>query len=79
MQANSQVLERSVPEVLLDWEETRCRAKRLLSRESIVEAGITAGAFTALLAVVALVEHSLYQAIQNGSISGIGTTVFGYF
>lgn len=79
MQANSQVLENPVPEVLLDWEEARCRAKRLVSKENMVEAGIAAGAFTAFLAVVALVEYSLYQAIQNGSVSGIGTAVFGYF
>jgi len=72
-------MENTAPEILLDWEDARCRAKRLFSRERIAAAGITAGVFSALFGTVALVEYALYQAIQSGSVSGIGASVFGYF
>jgi len=37
------------------------------------------GGCGAFLGLVGLVEYSLYQALQNWAISGVGATVFGFF
>ena len=79
MQANSEVMRSEAQGLTVAWEETRCWAERLFTRERMASAGIAAGGFGAFLGLVGLVEYSLYQAMQNWSISGVGPTVFGFF
>ena len=79
MRANNHVLGKTVPKNPFDWEETRCWAEALLSRQRLNQAVVAAGAFSAVLALVGLVEYSLYQAMQAWSFSGVGPSVFGFF
>ena len=79
MRANGNVIRNEAPAVPLDWEETRCWAARVLSSERIARAGIAAAGLAAFLALVGLVEYSLYQAVENWSVSGVGASVFGFF
>ena len=78
MQANSEVMRVETEGLTAAWEETRCCAERLFTRERVASMGIAAGAVGALLGLVGLVEYSLYQALQDWSISGVGPTVFGF-
>ena len=79
MRANSEVMSGQVREFPLAWEETRCWAKRLLQRERVIKAALTAGGVAAFLGLVGVVQYALYQAVQNWSISGVGASVFGFF
>ena len=79
MRASSDVIRNEPQGVPLDWEETRCWTDRILDREKIVQAGITAAGVAAFLALVGLVEYSLIQAVENWSVSGVGASVFGFF
>jgi len=79
MQANTDVI-RNEPQALpVAWEEARCRAARLWSRERLASAGIAVAGVAAFLALLGVVEYALYHAVQNWSISGVGPAVFGYF
>ena len=73
MQANSDVMRSETEGLTVAWEETRCWAERLAS------VGIAVGGLAAFLGLVGLVEYSLYQALQNWTISGVGPAVFGFF
>jgi len=75
MQANSEVMRVEAEGLNVAWEETRCWAEEVFARERMV----SAGAVGALLGLVGLVGYSLYQALQNWSISGVGPAVFGFF
>jgi hypothetical protein len=79
MRANGDVIRNEAPGVPLDWEGTRGWAERTFSKERIGQAGIAVAGFAAFLALVGLVEYSLFQAIENWSITGVGASVFGYF
>lgn len=79
MRANSDVIRNEAQGLPLDWEETRCWAERVLSKDRMAQAGITAAGVAAFLALVGLVEYSLIQAVENWSISGGGVSVFGFF
>jgi hypothetical protein len=74
MQANTDVMGTEVQTLPLNWEETRCWAKSRLQSAGIAVAGVSA-----FLGLVGLVEHVLYQALQNWTVSGLGAAVFGYF
>ena len=79
MQANSEVMRAEVGGLPVDWEETRCWAERVFTRENLVSVGIATGGLVAFLGLVGLIEYSLYQAMQNWTISGVGPTAFGFF
>ena len=79
MQANSEVMRGEAQGLTVAWEETRCWAERLFTRERMASAGIAAGGLGAFLGLVGLVEYSLYQALQSWTISGVGPSVFGFF
>jgi hypothetical protein len=79
MQANSEVMRGDAEGLTLAWEETRCWAGRLFTRERVASAGIAAGGFAVFLGLVGLIEYSLYQALQNWTISGVGPSAFGFF
>ena len=74
MQATTDVMGNEVQALPVDWEETRCWAKSKLQSAGIAVAGVAA-----FLGLVGLVEYSLYQALQNWTVSGAGVSVFGYF
>ena len=79
MQANTGVIGNEVQAPSLDWEETRCCAERVLSREKLVSAGIWVAGVAAVLGLLGLVEYALYQMAENWTVSGLGVSVFGYF
>jgi hypothetical protein len=79
MQARTDVLDNDVPALPLDWQEARCCAERVLSREKLVSAGIRVAGVAAFLGLVGLVEYALYQMAENWTVSGVGVSVFGYF
>ena len=79
MRANGDVIGSEAPGVSLDWERTRCWAERALSKDRLAQAGIAVAGLAAFLALVLLVEYSLFQAVENWSISEVGASVFGYF
>jgi hypothetical protein len=45
----------------------------------MASAGIAAAGLGAFLGLVGLVEYSLYQALQNWTITGFGPSAFGFF
>jgi hypothetical protein len=79
MQANSEVMRGEAEGLTVAWEETRCLAEGLFTRERMASAGIVAGGLGAFLGLVGLVEYSLYQALEGWTISGVGPSVFGFF
>ena len=79
MQANTDVIRNEAQALPDAWEEARCWATRLCSRERLASVGITVAGVAAFLALLGLVEYALYQAVQNWTISGVGPAVFGNF
>jgi len=75
MQANSEVMRAETDGLTVAWEETRGWAEEVFARDRMVWAG-TVGT---LLGLVGLVGYSLYQALQNWSVSGVGPAVLGFF
>jgi hypothetical protein len=79
MQANTGVIRNEAQALPDAWEEARCWATRLWSRERLASVGIAVASVAAFLALVGVVEYALYHAVQNWSISGVGPAVFGNF
>ncbi len=79
MQANTDVIRNEAQALPAAWEEARCRAASLCSRERLKTLGAAIGGVAAFLALVGVIEYALYHAVQNWTISGVGPAVFGAF